>query len=458
MKNQAYARINQSQEILDYLQQVESNARSYPRHVPAALQSGSGATVTDVDGNVFIDCLSGAGTLATGHNHPDIVAALKKFLDDGHLLHGLDIATPVKRAFVEKLLGCFPEQFRREAKIQFCGPSGADAVEAAIKLFKTYTKRSSVIAFQGAYHGMTHGALSVTGSIEPKTEIGGLMPNVHFFPYPYPYRCPFGVGGDQCFEISANYLERTLKDPASGITKPAAVIVEVVQGEGGCIPAGVEWLKAVRRITQELDIPLIVDEIQTGFGRTGFMFAFEAADIIPDAVLVSKAVGGGLPLSAVVYREKYDAWQPGAHAGTFRGNQMAMAAGIVTIDLINRLDLVRQSRVKGEYLRDKLEQLRQRFPVIGEVRGRGLMVGMEIVDPTGEPDSINSYPAAPKLCRLLRQEAFHNGLIVETGGRHNSVLRLLPPLVIAREELDQVVDILAHCLKKVSDSFRPHSI
>jgi diaminobutyrate-2-oxoglutarate transaminase len=458
MKNQAYLQENRSRQILDYLQQVESNARSYPRHIPTALQSGSGATVTDVDGNVFIDCLAGAGTLAVGHNHPEVIAALKKFLDEGHLLHGLDIATPIKREFVESLLGCFPEQFRRDAKIQFCGPSGADAVEAAVKLFKIHTRRSSVIAFQGAYHGMTNGALSLTGAIGAKAEIGGLMPNVHFFPYPYPYRCPFGVGGDRSFEVSATYLERTLRDPESGITKPAAVIVEPIQGEGGCIVGGIEWLKAVRRITHELDIPLIVDEIQTGFGRTGFMFAFEAADIIPDAVLVSKAVGGGLPLAAVIYRAQYDSWQPGAHAGTFRGNQLAMAAGIVTIDLINRLDLVRESRAKGEYLHDKLEQLRQRFPIIGEVRGRGLMIGMEIVDPTGEPDQLGSYPAAPQLCSLIRQEAFNKGLIVESGGRYNSVLRLLPPLVITRAELDQVVDILAHCFEKIGDSFRPHLI
>ncbi len=441
-----------SGEILDYLEQVESNARSYPHSIPTAIQSGFLAKVTDVEGKVYIDCLAGAGTLATGHNHPAVVSAMKAFLDAGYLLHGLDIATPIKSQFTEKLLGCFSDPFRREAKVQFCGPTGADAVEAALKLFKTYTNRTAVVAFQGAYHGMTNGALSLTGSLKAKEAIGGLMPYVHFFPYPYSYRCPFGVGGKRGADLSLEYLERTLNDPDSGMTKPAAVVMEVVQGEGGCIPAGLDWVRGVRRITERLEIPLIIDEIQTGFGRTGSMFAFEAAEIVPDAVLVSKAVGGGLPLSAVVYNRKYDVWAPGAHAGTFRGNQLAMAAGIATIDLIDSLELVKESKIKGEYLMEKLSELATRFPLIGEVRGRGLMIGLEIVDPTKEPDLIDSYPAAGHLCSLIRQEAFSRGLIVEAGGRHNAVLRLLPPLVIEWEELDQVVGILAESLEQVMAS------
>ena len=261
--------------LLQRQQQQESNARSYPRRIPLALKRARGIYVEDVEGRQFIDCLAGAGTLALGHNHPVVVEAIQRVLADELPLHTLDLTTPVKDRFVQDLFGILPEALCREAKVQFCGPTGTDAVEAALKLVRTATGRSTVLAFQGAYHGMSLGALSLMGSHGPKQPLGALLGNgAQFMPYPYDYRCPFGLGGEAGVKANLHYLENLLLDPESGVPLPAAVILEVVQGEGGVIPADIEWLKGVRRITEQAGVALIVDEIQSGFARTGRMFAF----------------------------------------------------------------------------------------------------------------------------------------------------------------------------------------
>ncbi|MEZ0197965.1 aminotransferase class III-fold pyridoxal phosphate-dependent enzyme, partial [Pseudomonas qingdaonensis] len=237
--------------LLQRQQQQESNARSYPRRIPLALKRARGIHVEDVEGRQFIDCLAGAGTLALGHNHPVVVEAIQRVLADELPLHTLDLTTPVKDRFVQDLFGILPEALRREAKVQFCGPTGTDAVEAALKLVRGATGRSTVLAFHGAYHGMSQGALSLMGSLGPKQPLGALLSSgVQFMPYPYDYRCPFGLGGEAGVKANLHYLENLLLDPESGVPLPAAVILEVVQGEGGVIPADIEWLKGVRRITE----------------------------------------------------------------------------------------------------------------------------------------------------------------------------------------------------------------
>ncbi|MFC6766709.1 diaminobutyrate--2-oxoglutarate transaminase family protein, partial [Natrinema soli] len=309
----------------------ESNARTYPRSLPLAIERAQGAILEDVDGNEYVDCLAGAGTLALGHNHPAVVDRMAELLERDRPLHTLDLTTPIKERFVDRLLESLPDEFAETAKVQFCSPAGTDAVEAALKLVKTATGNRSMLAFQGAYHGMTRGALELMGDTAPRESVAGIESDVHHLPYPHAYRCPFGLGGEDCWRTSAEYVERTLSDPANGIVDPAGMILEPVQGEGGAVPAPGEWLREMRRVTRERDIPLIVDEIQTGLGRTGELYAFEHADIVPDVLTLSKAVGGGLPLSVVVYDESLDVWEPGAHAGTFRGNQLAMAGGAATI-------------------------------------------------------------------------------------------------------------------------------
>ena len=425
----------------------ESNARSYPRRLPLALKKAGGMYVEDTDGHAYIDCLAGAGALALGHNHPVVLEAIRGMLADGVPMQTLDLTTPVKDRFVEILFASLPDEFSRHARVQFCGPSGADAVEAAVKLVKTATGRRTMLSFQGGYHGMTHGALSLTGYLSPKEAIGGLMADVHFLPFPYHYRCPFGVGGEAGARMSTAYIEHLLDDPNSGILPPAGMILEVVQGEGGVIPAPDDWLRDIRRITRERNIPLIVDEIQTGLGRTGAMYAFQHAGIVPDVVLLSKAIGGGLPVSVVLYHADLDRWAPGAHAGTFRGNQMAMAAGTATIAFIQEHGLVEHAERMGARLMGLLHRIQQESSSIGDCRGRGLMIGAEIINREAEPDGRGSYPADAAMAQRIQAQALRLGLILELGGRHNSTVRFLPPLIVTAEQIDTVAAIFAEAVK-----------
>ncbi|WP_249676021.1 aspartate aminotransferase family protein [Pseudomonas abieticivorans] len=426
----------------------ESNARSYPRRIPLALKRGRGIHVEDVEGRVFIDCLAGAGTLALGHNHKVVIDAIRQVLDDELPLHTLDLSTPVKDRFVQDLFAVLPPAFAKQAKIQFTGPTGTDAVEAALKLVRTATGRSTVLAFQGGYHGMSQGALSLMGNLKAKTPLGSLLSQgVQFMPFPYDYRCPFGLGGEMGVEVNLRYLDNLLNDPESGVQPPAAVILEVVQGEGGVIPAADTWLRGVREITARAGVALIIDEIQTGFGRTGKLFAFEHASIVPDVVVLSKAIGGSLPLAVMVYRDWLDTWQPGAHAGTFRGNQMAMAAGSAVIRYIESENLVQHAATVGQRLREHLLGLQRCHRQMGDVRGRGLMLGVEVVDPNGQPDVLGHPPADPVLASRIQRECLKRGLIIELGGRHSSVVRFLPPLIITAGQIDEVAGIFGRALQ-----------
>ncbi len=424
----------------------ESNARSYPRRIPIAIQEAEGVYVKDMDGRTYYDCLAGAGTLALGHNHPVVLEAVREMLDQKRPMHTLDLTTPVKEAFVDELFASLPEEFAKDARIQFCGPTGGDAVEAAIKLVKTATGRRSILSFQGGYHGSTHAAMSLSGTLEQKENVQGLIPDVHFLPYPYSYRCPFGVGGEETHLISSRYVEQLLRDPESGIVPPCGMIFEAVQGEGGSIPAPVEWIREMRRITQEREIPLLIDEVQTGFGRTGKMFAFEHAGILPDVLILSKAIGGSLPLSVVVYRSKFDVWKPAAHIGTFRGNQLAMAAGLATLRYIKANDLPGHAERMGARLRARLEELQSRVAQIGDVRGRGLMLGVEIVDAGKEADRLGHSPANPQLASRIQQECMRLGLILEVGGRHSAVMRFLPPLIVTETDIDEIARIFGEAV------------
>ncbi|MBE6349309.1 MAG: aminotransferase class III-fold pyridoxal phosphate-dependent enzyme [Spirochaetaceae bacterium] len=420
---------------------TESNARSYPRKFPFALAKAQGVWVEDVEGNKYLDFLCGAGTLALGHNDAQINQAMIELLSSGAPLHTLDLTTPVKDNFVHTLLSLLPKELQENAKIQFCSPSGTDALDAALKLCKTATGRSSIIAFQGGYHGMGHGALACTGNLNAKNKVHGLMPDVHFFPFPYSYRCPFGLGGEAGVDAACAFFERTLKDPESGITKPAAVILEPIQGEGGVVPAPVKFLQTVRRVTKELDIPLIVDEIQCGVGRSGKFFAFEYADIVPDVILSSKAIGGSQPLSVVIYNKKLDTWTAGAHAGTFRGNQLAMKAGTVVMNRVSQPEFLAEVIEKGKRVENAIKAIKDKVSIIGDIRAKGLMIGTEFINPKAEPDLIGSYPASGEIAARVQQLCFENGLVVEKGGRHGSVMRCLCALNITNDEIDQAMKI-----------------
>ena len=420
----------------------ESNARTYPRHLPIAIAEASGSFVRDMDGNVFIDFLTGAGVLSLGHNHPDLMrAAAEQFTKH---VHGLDFPTPAKDAFVEAQLSMLPAGMRETMKVHFCGPTGANAVDAAMKLCKTATGRTDIVSFQGGFHGSTHAAMAVTGLVDQKAPVAGGVPNIHFFPYSYCTRCPLGLRPESCDTNCATYLDRSLKDSNGGIPLPAAVILELVQGEGGVVPATQDFARQIRALTRELGIPLIVDEVQTGCGRTGTWFAFEQYGIEPDVIVASKALSGiGAPVAIILYDESLDAWAPGAHTGTFRGYQPAFAAGAEAVRIVRRDDVLGNVRRRGEEVAGLLAPLED-HPWVRQVRGRGLMWGVELADPvTGKP--------AGALARAVQAAALRRGLILECGGRDDCVVRMLPPLNVTAE----VVAIACSVLVAVIDELSP---
>jgi diaminobutyrate-2-oxoglutarate transaminase len=429
-----------STQLLERQAQYESSVRTYPRRLPIAIKRGFGSYVEDLDGNILIDFLMGAGAVPLGHSHPEIMEAIARQLPK--LTHGLDFPTEIRDEFISTQFSMLPEGMRSRMRIQFCSPTGADAVDAALKLCKTATGRSDIVTFQGGFHGSSHAAMTLTGLLGPKEHVGGRVPGIHFFPYPYPLRCALGAGPDsgrQCL----NYLEHSLRDPLGGIPKPAAVIVEMVQGEGGVIPAPSNFVQGLRRVTRELEIPLIVDEVQTGAGRTGTWFAFEQHGIEPDAIIASKAIGGmGMPVAIVLHDERLDAFAPGAHTGTFRGNQLAFAAGVAAVQIIQRDGILEHVRNVGSYALDVLKGFAREHEIVGEARGSGLMLGIEMVDATtGEPSN--------EAASAVQRRAIEHGLIVELGGRANCVVRLLPPLNVTRDTLDQAFEILGAVLGEV---------
>lgn len=425
----------------------ESAARTYARSLPIVPVRARGLTIEGADGRRYLDCLSGAGTLALGHNHPVVLEAIKKVIDSGAPLHVLDLATPVKDAFTTELFATLPGRFADDARIQFCGPAGTDAVEAAFKLVRAATGRSGLLAFTGAYHGMTAGALAASGGAEDV--------RVTRLPFPQDYRCPFGIGGEAGARTAARWTESLLDDPKSGTPAPAGMILEPVQGEGGVNPAPDGWMRRMREITEDRSIPLIADEVQTGVGRTGAFWAVEHSGIVPDVMVLSKAIGGSLPLAVIVYRSGLDTWQPGAHAGTFRGNQLAMAAGTATLAYVRENGLAERAGVLGDRMLASLRSLAADHPCIGDVRGRGLMIGVEVVDPETRPRGTGTEaPPDPVLALAVQQECLRRGLIVELGGRHSTVVRLLPPLTLTDEQATAVIDRLADALAAAERS--PH--
>lgn len=432
--------------ILRRQSQRESAARTYARSLPVVPVRARGMTIEGADGRRYLDCLSGAGTLALGHNHPVVLEAIRAVLDSGAPLHVLDLATPVKDAFTTALFETLPPRLARHGRIQFCGPAGTDAVEAALKLVRTATGRGGLLAFSGGYHGMTAAALAATGDTAVRGAAGTADARVTRLPYPYDYRCPFGIGGEDGAELSARLTESLLDDPKGGIQPPAGMLLEPVQGEGGVIPAPDTWLRRMRELTAARGIPLIADEVQTGVGRTGTFWAVEHSGIVPDVMVLSKAIGGSLPLAVIVYREELDCWQPGAHAGTFRGNQLAMAAGTATLAYVRRNGLAERAALLGDRMLARLRGLAAEHPCVGDVRGRGLMLGVELVDPDAATGPRAVPPTAPRLAAAVRRAALDRGLIVELGGRDGSVIRLLPPLTITEEQSEAVLDRLADAL------------
>jgi diaminobutyrate-2-oxoglutarate transaminase len=401
---------------------LESEVRGYIRSFPTIFTKAQNAVLTDESGNQYIDFLAGAGTLNYGHNNPVIKQALLDYLATDGIVHGLDMATSAKknfmRTFEEKILKPRNLQY----KLQFTGPTGTNAVEAAIKLARNVTGRQSVISFTNGFHGVTLGSLSLTGNRKYRDAAGVTLSNVHHAPYS-------GYFGQDVDTIAM--LDKLISDPSSGVDHPAAVIVECVQGEGGLNVAGMNWLKKLEQLCRRHEILLIVDDIQAGCGRTGTFFSFEPAGIRPDIVTLSKSLSGyGLPLSLVLMKPEHDVWKPGQHNGTFRGNNMAFVTAAAALEHYWSDSKFQASiEKKAQTITMYLDKLVQSYPT-AEItrRGRGMMQGLAFKDPA--------------LADRITELAFQNGLIIETSGGRDEVIKLLTPLTIEQEKLLAGLDIL----------------
>jgi diaminobutyrate-2-oxoglutarate transaminase len=428
-----------SKEILGFQEKYESSAVSYSKGMPMALARGRGATLEDVDGNVYIDMFGGAGVMALGHGHPEVLKAAHAQIDE--VTHSLDIPTPTRQRMIDVLRSLLPGELSR---VFFGGPTGSDAVEQALKLAKYNTGRNDVIAFEGAYHGMTGSSLALTTDSGHRDGLGQLVPGAKFLPFPYVYRNPFGCPDDRVDLQAAENLERVLGDSHSGYSKPAAVILETVQGEGGTIIPSPRFLKEVRRICDEHGIIMICDEIQAGLGRTGKMFAFEHAGIVPDIVTMSKALGGiGFPISAIAYKEELNTWPVGKTIGTFRGNMVAFAAGATALEWMVEHKVVEHSAALGEKCLGKLKELEAESSIVGESRGIGLMMAIELVKDKKSKEPAGDY------AKKVRKFAHQRGVMIEVGGHHGNVARLLPPLIITEELAMKGIDIIAGVIKDI---------
>jgi len=408
------------------------------RYTPLVIDHAQGSYLYAVDGRRYLDFASGIAVTNLGHGHPDVLRAAHEQLD--RLVHTSVVAHHEPAIeLAERIAAVAPGKLDKV----FFANSGAEAVEGAIKLARYTTGRSALIAFQGAFHGRTYGALSLTASKSYYRErYEPFLPGVYHAPYPYPYRNPSGPGEEATLTYVFDFIEEMLdtRVPPRNI---AAFIVEPVLGEGGYVVPPAGFMPRLRALCDQHGILLIADEVQSGYGRTGKMFACEHTGVVPDIMTLAKSIASGLPLSAVVASSKLmDQWQPAAHGSTFGGNPVSCAAGVATLEVFQREGILANATEKGNDLLRRLRRLQQQSPAIGEVRGLGLMVGVELVNPDGSPNK--------ELQKKIRQVCLDSGMVVLSCGPHDNVLRLVPPLNISQAELDEGWEILNGAFQEVA--------
>ena len=414
----------------------ESNVRGYIRDFPVVFKTAKDAHLTDDDGNVYIDFFAGAGVMNYGHNNAKLKCAVMDYMASDGIVHALDMATDAKRNFLKTFVEVILQPRGMDYKIQFPGPTGTNAVESALKLARKVTGRTQVVSFSNGFHGMTLGSLAVTGNAAKRAGAG--VPLSHTTQMPFD-----GYLGADADTLA--YFEAFLDDAGSGLDKPAAVIVETVQGEGGVNVASSKWLRNLEKLCRRHDILMIVDDVQMGCGRTGSFFSFERAGIKPDFVCLSKAIGGmGLPMALVLIRPDLDQWNPGEHNGTFRGNNLAFVAATKALDYWRDKTLEQAVITKGQQVRECLTGLAERFSAAKlTVRGRGLIQGLV--------SYVDGFAEA--VCR----EAFANGLIMETAGMKSQVAKVMTPLTIDESVLHQGLDIVENAVGMVAAHPFPES-
>ena len=407
---------------METFEQLESAVRSYCRSFPAVFTRASGSWLYDVEGKAYLDFFAGASVLNYGHHHPRLKAALIEYLSNDGITHTLDMASVAKREFLETFHERILAPRNMPHVVQFPGPTGTNAVEAALKLARKVKGREKVISFTNAFHGMTLGSLSVTGNAFKRSGAGMTLNYSDSMPF-----CGyFGAETD-----TLEYLDRMIADNGSGVDLPAAVILETLQAEGGINEADAEWLRGLQALCRKYDMLLIVDDIQVGCGRTGPFFSFDGLGLDPDIVCLSKSLSGyGLPMAVVLIKPELDIWEPGEHNGTFRGHNLAFVTAKHALDLFWADDrLSRATEAKAARVAKALRRICNRFPEThGTLKGRGLIQGIEF--------------ANPELAGAASRHAFERGLIMETSGPESQVLKLMPPLTITDEELQRGLDIV----------------
>ncbi|WP_444663703.1 diaminobutyrate--2-oxoglutarate transaminase [Cellulomonas sp. CW35] len=401
---------------------IESEVRSYSRSWPVVFTHGRGSRLYDEDDRAYLDFFAGASALNYGHNHPALKQELLRYVERDGVTHSLDMFTGARTAFLHELDARVLQPRGLDYKVQFPGPTGTNSVEAALKLARKVTGRQTVVAFTGAFHGMSLGSLAVTGNASKRAGAG--------VPLGLTWRLPYdGFGGGKVCGLTL--LESMLDDSSSGMDLPAAVIVETVQGEGGVNPARLTWLADLADVCARRGILLVLDDIQMGCGRTGPFFSFEAAGIVPDIVCLSKSISGyGLPMALTLFRSELDVWSPGEHNGTFRGNNPAFVTATAALrEFWSDDSLEKQTMVRELLLREHLGELAHEHEEhVTQARGRGLVWGLAFRD--------------PRLARRTADEAFARGLLVETAGSRDEVVKLLPALTTTDDELTEGLDIL----------------
>lgn len=407
---------------------------SMTRSYPFVMHKGRGVWAEDPDGNVFLDFTAGIAVTATGHSHPKVVRAVQQQAQKFLHMSGTDFYYDVQLKLAEKLAAITPGKFKKKV---FFTNSGTEAVEAAFKLARYTTKRERMISFFGAFHGRTMGSLSLTGSkVKQKENFGSLVPGVTHIGYGYCYRCPYNLTYPSCEIDCVDFIEHTLFKKTVPPEEVAAIIVEPIQGEGGYIVPPPGYHQKLRKLTKKYGILLIADEVQSGMGRTGKMFAIEHWDVQPDIMTVAKGIASGLPLGAMITRADLMNWDPGAHANTFGGNPLACAAALETIKLLEN-GLMKNAQSVGNYLKDRLNELSRKFPLIGDVRGLGLMVGIELVRYR------ETKTPAPQERNAIVEKAFQKGLLLLGCGE--SGIRFCPALTVSKREVDIAMKILESC-------------
>lgn len=411
---------------------------SYTRSYPLVIARGEGALVTDVDGNRFLDLNAGIAVVATGHSHPRVVEAVKRQAEQFLHMSGTDFYYENMVELAERLAALVPGGVPRRV---YFGNSGTEAIEAAIKMARYHTGREKFIAFLGGFHGRTLGSLALTGSKSvQKKGFGPLMAGVTHIPYAYCYRCPYNRQPDTCQVECLKVIEEQYFKHVIPPEEVAGIVFEPIQGEGGYLVPPQKWFDEIQALAARHKIPLIVDEVQSGMGRTGRMFASQHFDLVPDILALAKGIASGLPLAATIARADLMQWKPGAHASTFGGNPVSCAAALATLELLEQSLIDNAARI-GQRMLERMAAWPARFAHVGDVRGRGLMIGFEIVA------SQETREKAPDLRNRLEQMAFQRGLLVLGAGQNS--IRLAPPLVLTADQADFALETLEDCLRQL---------